>query len=154
MKNYWHPHLRQVYELLPTHMLPCAIPFESQVFFSCHEAKEKGFGSQNKCRINNTTFQLEELQHCHEWKGRKQQGEGMCNEFFCLSQMNSKWKRGHKNLDQRLNSFMHSFIHSFIEMILVHFFAFANMTQSFSCEKYKSNNTMNILWALIIRLTY
>jgi hypothetical protein len=52
MKNDWHPHLMSnIYELLATHMLPCAIPFKSQFFFSCHEAKEKGFESQNKCRI-------------------------------------------------------------------------------------------------------
>jgi hypothetical protein len=57
-----------IYELLPTHMLPCAIPFKSQFFFSCHEAKEKGFGSQNKCRILIILPSIEELQHCHEWK--------------------------------------------------------------------------------------
>ncbi len=57
---------------------------ESQVFFSCHEAKQRVFGSQNTCRINNTTFKLRSSNIVMSGKEEKTTRRGMCNEFFFL----------------------------------------------------------------------
>jgi hypothetical protein len=54
--------------------------------------KKRGFGSQNKCRINNTTFNLRSSNNVMSGKEEKTTRRGMCNEFFFLKPNDFKVK--------------------------------------------------------------